>query len=286
MALAAVCPVCTGAVVRRKPWLGRCAACGFLTSDLAAGAGTGIEGIEPLRRANFERVLDRMARHGRLEGSRILEVGCAKGWFLEAAAKRGARPSGIEPEAPNARLARRSGFDVVEGFFPEHARDRDPYDAIVFNDVFEHLPDPIRGIWAAARLLKPGGIAVINLPSSRGVIYRLAAMLDAIGLHEPFERLWQKGLPSPHVSYFAPDTLERLVLGHSGLRPLDRMELPSISRAGLGARVRSTMSGPAAVAAVASGWILASFAAILPADIMVGFFRMPGADRRPGNGAR
>ncbi len=199
--LEARCPVCGQGFVQHKSWLVRCAACGFLASTLAPGAGTGIEGLDALRRANFENVLDRLEQHRKLAGLRLLEVGCSTGLFLEVAARRGADVQGIEPELKNALFSRKKGLRVQSGFFPQDLDDRGRYDIIAFNDVFEHLPDPVESLKAVEQLLRPFGIAILNLPSSDGVLYKTATLLDRVGYGAPLERLWQKGLPSPHVSH-------------------------------------------------------------------------------------
>ena len=86
------------------------------------------------------------------------------------------------PSCKNATIARARGFPVEDGFFPQDLADRGPYDIIAFNDVFEHLPDPARVLQAVEQLLRPGGIAVLNLPTSDGFLYNAAALLDRIGL--------------------------------------------------------------------------------------------------------
>lgn len=265
----ATCAACAGAMVREKPWLARCPGCGFLASSLEAGAGTGIAGLEALRRANFEVLLDRLARHRAIAGARVLEVGSAWGWFLEAARRRGALVHGIEPEAANAALARANGFEVETGLFPQDLRHRGPYDIIAFNDVLEHIPDPAAALRAVEQLLAPGGLAVVNLPSSDGTIYRIARGLDRLGVHGPYERLWQKGFPSPHVSYFNPANLQTLAERHCGLRRIDGFHLQSVMRQGLYARVRSS-NGPA-MSLILTGALhaLAGILRHLPADIHV-----------------
>jgi SAM-dependent methyltransferase len=271
------CPVCAGPVRPLKDWIYRCTACRFEFSTLNPGGGTGIAGLETLRKLNFELLLDRLARHVRLEGTRALEVGPADGWFLEAAARRGVRVTGIEPEPELARAARARGLDVESGFFPRDLKDRGPYALIVFNDVFEHLPDPGEIFRLVAGLLAPGGLVVVNLPSSSGAIYRLAKVLDRLGLSAPLERLWQKGLPSPHLSLFDPANLRRLAESSAGFEFVDAFALRTITREGLAERVASTQRGPSGALLFAGVWLL-SFVYVPPlplSDIFVGIFRKP-----------
>jgi len=274
-ALPAICPACGGRLSAEADWRYRCGACRHLCSTLDAGPGTGIAGLEALRRQNFSRLLDRLASTHALEGKRLLEVGAAKGWFLEAARSRGLVVRGIEPEVANAHAARAAGFDVDIGLFPEALSDDGPYAVIVFNDVFEHLPDPAAGIRSVADLLAPGGVAVLNLPSSDGAIYQLARILAGLGMPGPLDRLWQVGFPSPHISYFNPKSLSLLVEGHTDLRQADAFALATVTRAGLWERVASSHRGPIGGVLFAGTWLLSWALPLLPADIHVGVFRKP-----------
>lgn len=259
----------------RKPWLYRCPACGFFASLLRPAEGTGIPGLEALRRHNFNIMLDRLQEIGPLQGKHILEVGSAWGWFLEAAERRGAKARGIEPERSNAELARSRGCDVEIGFFPGDLRGRGRYDIIVFNDVFEHLPHPSRVVAETENLLSPEGLLVLNLPSSGGTLFRAAAILDAVGAGGWLDRLWQKGFPSPHVSYFNAGNLQKLVENNSDLRLVRAFALDSVSRTGLAARIRSSHQGLTGAIAFFGVWALSFLLPILPADILVAVFQEP-----------
>ena len=267
------CTVCGASLRRAKPWLSACDACGFLASTLEPGPGTEMIGLEALRKANIAVCLDRLERHTPLTGKTALDVGCSNGLFLEAARARGAIVRGIEPEAVHVAASRAKGLTVDHGFFPADLGDRGPYDIVAFNDVFEHLPSPDIAIGEVERLLKPGGSAMINLPSRNGILYRVATMLDAAGMPGPFERLWQKGFPSPHVSYFSPDTLRKLVERHSGLRQTDAFPLQSFRRDRLWERVAFSTKGLAAYPVYAGLWGLSFVMPLLPADLHVGVFR-------------
>src|SRR6266513_1889682 len=152
-----LCEACGSLMRQKKAWLYRCPACGFHFSLLRPAEGTGIPGLETLRRHNFEILLDRLQMLRPLKGARVLEVGSAWGWFLEAAERRGAKVRGIEPEIENADLARQRGFDIETGFFPADLRDRGPYDMIVFNDSFEHVPNPSLLVAEIQKLLATNG---------------------------------------------------------------------------------------------------------------------------------
>ena len=225
-----------------------CRACGFLASGLEPGIGAPEKhraldealrsaSLAPIRRINFNKVLDRLAAlrpGGRLS---VLDVGCAHGWFLQEAAGRGHLAVGIEPDAQIASQARTVGVQVISGFFPTDLPAEVSFDVITFNDVFEHLPDLASVAQACRDRLRTDGLLAITLPSSHGILFRVARVLERLGVRGPMERLWQRGFPSPHLAYFHPEGLARFLSSH-GFRECHRQELPSFSRAGLWQRLR------------------------------------------------
>ena len=255
----------------------RCAPCGLYRSDLPVEINRSGQdrldearrerALRPLRVANFARLLDALAPH-LASGASLLDVGCAHGWFLEVAAARGYRATGLEPDHEIAARAKAASAPVIEGFFPEALPANAGFDAITFNDVFEHLPDPHAMARAAQDRLNPGGLLVLNLPMAEGAVFQLARLASRLGAKGPLARMWQQGLPSPHLAYYTRRALLRLMAAH-GFEPVAQGRLPSLTTKGLWARIRYDRSVSAAKAAVlyvaAAG--LTAVSAILPADI-------------------
>ena len=143
-----------------------CPACGYACADLPVAIAQ-VQGalreddreaaIAPLRRRNFETVLDRLDVAAAASSRVLLEVGCAHGWFLDAARRRGYVVQGIEPDAPIGAQAALRGHPVAIGYFPAALGPHERYDVIAFNDVFEHLPDPRAALREAHARLRPGG---------------------------------------------------------------------------------------------------------------------------------
>jgi SAM-dependent methyltransferase len=204
---------------------------------------------------------------------RLLDVGSAHGWFLEQARER-FQVLGIEPDEAVAARARASGLPVRVGYFPDALCDNERFDGIVFNDCIEHIPAIDAALVSCRERLSSGGLLVLNLPSTNGVFYRLSRLLARVGFGGPFDRMWQKGLPSPHVHYFDEAGLRRVVERHGFERVLS-FALPSLRAAGLLQRLRFTgnTSRPMLylkyIALIAAIPVLR----VLPSDIMVGVFR-------------
>ena len=242
------CPICSARLASGlTDWHRVCAACGFEASTLEPCIDDRSRGgaldealretaLRKLRVDNFERVLDRIVSL-RPPDDGILEVGCAHGWFLEQCGERGIDAVGLEPDAEIADATLRRGLRVRKGAFPAALDPAERYGAIVFNDVFEHLTDPRDVLAACRRQLAPGGLLVINLPCATGFFYRLSKGMARAGLEASFERMWQKGFPSPHLSYFSQPGLAALCR-EGGFVEVSRERLPSVSIEGLWERLR------------------------------------------------
>ncbi len=266
-------------------WCFRCPGCGTRASTLDVtinDAGQAIDeefratGLADLRRRNNATVVRHVRAWGAPRGGTLLDVGSAHGWFLERAEAEGLHAVGVEPDVAVARRSLEAGASVRVGFFPEALEDGEAVDVITFNDVLEHLPDPRAALVESVGRLKPGGLVVLNLPDRHGLVYRVADALRRVGVTSIFERLWQRGLPSPHLWYFDRAGLSRL--GRSvGLELVEATHLPSMSRRGLWERAHfDRRPSPVTVASVAVGWLAATVInSRWCSDIMLVAFRRP-----------
>ncbi|MCA1827829.1 MAG: class I SAM-dependent methyltransferase [Myxococcales bacterium] len=278
------CPICDSPrEVGVLPWLVRCPSCGFVQSSLQPGLGNAAshsrldevaraEGLTTVRNNNFAVILRELARL-RPHPGKMLEVGCGHGWFLEAAGRNGWKTIGIEPDREIASIATRRVPGVRLGMFPESVDPGETFDAVVFNDVFEHLPDVNQAMAACARVLAANGLLVINLPDARGILYRTAHALAHLRIFGPLHRLWQKDFPSPHLSYFTGPLLRRLAQRH-GFVSLHGSRLQSVAFRGLWPRIRYDRDMGAAKASVAFAIVAAAYPLlrVLPSDIWFEIF--------------
>ena len=276
-------------------WAARCLECGtwgsslepainkqttHATTDTEIDAGARVVGLEKLRRENFRDVLDRIEALVPLDGARLLDIGSAHGWFLEEAAARGALATGVEPEADVAAGPLERGLDIRSGYFPEVVGESESFDVVTFNDVLEHIPSVNETLAACLRVLRPGGVISINIPSADGLGYRAAQATARVGLRSPFERFWQHGLPSPHIHYFTRASLAKLLVVN-GFSVEEVDALSSIARQGLWDRVHTFRRvSPASVASFAALWTAAPVLN-LPrnSDIVLALARRPKPGR-------
>ena len=273
------CIVCNSVMSAQQSWLYKCNSCGFRSSTLNSGAGRGVDGLNNLRKKNYRTILNHIQQYKSLNGLHLLEVGCAEGWFLEEAKRRGLTTLGIEPSSKHANIARAKGFKVIQDFFPNDKVKNSQFDCLIFNDVFEHLPNPVEALQACEELLVPGGLLIINLPSSNGFFYRLAELMQNLGNTKLMQRLWQVGLPSPHLSYFNASTLNKLIVGYSSLHRIDQFKLDSLNPKGMAQRIhKSEMVRKMAFVFEVVTAVALPVLRILPSDIIVGIFKKPECD--------
>lgn len=232
------CPVCDVALARHGHYA-KCDRCGYWASDLehdvtsiaAPDAEYELVSYEHTRRANYNAILDLLAkRHS--PGTRLLEIGCADGLFLEMAERRGYDGLGIEP---NEKMAAGNPHaqNVRRGFFPNVVSASDgKFGIIALNCVFEHVPDVDALIASFKQYLTDDGSIMINVPVSSGAMFKLSRALYRANVKYPFDRLWQKGFVSPHLHYFAKGNLARLFEKH-GFSLVDETKLAMFSLGGI-----------------------------------------------------
>ncbi len=166
-------------------------------------------GQQAARRAHARRKLavlrhlpPRIARQGRL-----LDVGCAAGFFL-AEARTHYEVQGVELSAWSSAYARdRLQIPVFTGTLQQAALPTDHFDVVTLWDVIEHVPDPVPLLAEAARVLKPGGRLVLTT-GDWGSSYAQRHGAN-----------WHLMTPPWHLTMFSRATLTRAAQ-RAGLRPV------------------------------------------------------------------
>jgi SAM-dependent methyltransferase len=147
-------------------------------------------------RREFASTVDFIHRHS--PGGRLLDVGCAYGFFLQEA-KRYYDVSGIEIAQDAAAYCRQQGLHVLAGVADEPTLAQlGMMDVIVLLDVIEHLPSPQETLALCARHLNPGGIIVITTGDFASPYAKLAGAR------------WRLMTPPQHLWYFTRASVERM----------------------------------------------------------------------------
>ena len=185
------------------------------------GAGAEVLSLGAVREKNFRiicKVIKEKLFTATQESVTILDVGSSTGHFLDVAISEGLSATGLEPDLCLANETRKRGYDVINGFFPNadglHGQ---KYDIVIFNDSFEHIPNLPELLQGIKNHLKADGVAIINLPTSDGILFKVSFFLYKIGIKVAFDRLWQKGFASPHVHFFNLKNLT-LLFENSGFK--------------------------------------------------------------------
>lgn len=106
-------------------------------------------------------------REERLPPSRLLEVGCGTGMFLNVCAAAGYSITGVEPSPAPARTAAAlvGGDNVRCGLVSDVVQRGETWDVIVAFHVLEHTADPVGFLAELAGHLERGGVLLIEVPN-------------------------------------------------------------------------------------------------------------------------
>lgn len=103
-----------------------------------------------------------------LYGLHVLDAGCGAGGYVEFLCSLGARAEGIEYEADKvAEWSHAHPGDprVKQGDLGQLQHDDAAFDAVLLNEVLEHVPDEGQALQEIHRVLKPGGFLFLFSPN-------------------------------------------------------------------------------------------------------------------------
>lgn len=184
-----------------------CAACGLVYTNPRPSAAALLSGYAENTDPDYESERDARCMNAYLSlallrrhapAGRLLEIGSASGFFLNAA-RLSYQTVGVEPSVAARRHAQETlGLDVPAATL-ESARFPDAsFDVVAMIDVIEHLPDPLETLRRAARVLKPGGVVYLVTPDIESLSARVLG-----------SRWW--GLRPAHIYYFSRRTMAALL---------------------------------------------------------------------------
>lgn len=217
---AAICEVCGGSEFTRVPskWeVMRCSACG-LTFAVQSGS----EDSPDLYDENFAQEskhptyifdgekysaratqvwsthLKKLAPYRKT--GRILDIGCSLGFLLQQAKQLGWDPYGVEVSDFAVRYAtEKLGLNVTQGILEEDTYEAGFFDAVICSHVMEHVPSPRLLLRRINKILRPGGVALILVPTQfSSLTYRVSGKTRGVG-------------PPLHLFFFSRKTLPSLM---------------------------------------------------------------------------
>ena len=183
---------------------------GYWSSDSAKDRGySDYRADAPLYLRTYRRRVSVIRRHFARPG-RVLDVGCAAGYFLKVMQEEGWEVTGVEPsDAIRPQAAERLGAERVRGgLLHEQGFEDGSFDLITLWDVIEHIPDFVGALEEVRRLLAPGGKLLIE---TQNVASRAARVLG---------KKWQHYKHAEHIYHFNPATL-RVALERAGFAILE-----------------------------------------------------------------
>ena len=209
------CPICgaTAKSVERNidGWdLATCDDCGFLHAPTIRANTASEQDFDPdyvpVQRARHHQI-HRLLASQLSAGSTIVDVGAGFGALGRLCHERNRFSYvGFEPAQSIVEIAKRDGIDLRAELFDRESLDR-PADAIVLDNVIEHVADPLDLLAVCRDSLRQGGVLVIIVPNR----------FDLRRFH-PAWRDANHWIPPEHINYFTATslraTLETLGMEH------------------------------------------------------------------------
>jgi SAM-dependent methyltransferase len=161
----------------------------------------------------------RTARVPDLKALKVLEVGCGLGFFLDVCEEQGIAAEGCDIVERAVEYANRERARARAGTLDDYYRD-ESFDAVFAFNLIEHLPHPKDFLAQAHRVLKRGGILVLETPIQESLFHRMALL----GYRLSKGRLNLFGMdPGGHIYKFSKQTFDR----HTGFQSLYQRNIDS-----------------------------------------------------------
>jgi len=142
------------------------------------------------------------------EGSVVLDIGCSTGNMADKLTKeKGCMVDGIEPDADDARVARKRCRIVLEkdvNHYNFSDLTNGSYDYIILCNVLEHLTNPENTLKNCKKLLKKDGKILFSVPNISNITTRMDLLFGSFDYED------EGILDRTHYKYFTKKTLFNL----------------------------------------------------------------------------
>ena len=189
----------------------RCSSCGLVYVNPRPRPETSVEMYNMNHISPFDYYVEHRAEDSRtfakrlilveqcVQPGRLLDVGCAVGTMLEVAQSRGWQAQGIDINRRSVEYSKKErGLNAEVGTISD-VNASGCFDAVVMNDVLEHLHDPMAAMRRVHSLLAEGGIVFIATPDIGSPLARITG------------RRWLHLKPDEHIYYFSRRTITKLL---------------------------------------------------------------------------
>lgn len=130
---------------------------------------------------------------------KLLDVGCAAGFFLDFARKDGFQVFGAEFSSDLAKYGQNAlNLDIRIGTLKEAAYEDNSFDIVTLIGVIEHLPDGNEIMDEVARILKPGGSFIVLTENAESWVAKKLKVK------------WNGYMPPEHLCYYSPVSLKKV----------------------------------------------------------------------------
>lgn len=139
---------------------------------------------------------------------KILDIGCAAGQFLMIAKERGWQTAGIDVAKSACDYLIKQGYSkIFNGTLEDVNFQDEEFDAVHMNHVFEHIHWPQAFLKEIHRILKPGGLIILEVPNESIFPYNYKMINIFRHKNTPPRSSHKK-----HVSLFTCNTLKQFLI--------------------------------------------------------------------------
>lgn len=125
----------------------------------------------PYLEEHFENIIIELEKYSKK--GRLLDIGCALGFFINVAKRRGYEVTGIDISKFAVEYAKSNyNLNVFCGELKDFNFEPDYFDVVVLNDFLEHIINPQVLIKEVYRILKKRGVIVINTPNINSISFQ------------------------------------------------------------------------------------------------------------------